>query len=139
MRRVEIGASIVFAGVLPWFVGAYLHIRARRLQAVMSLACALLFVANQWTPWGLAYAGMPAVAEITLPWGERVTDPRVFRPTPLYVIGACCATTSSSAGAPSPRCNESGPANTGAAAWSWPPGLLLLIGGMFYNHLVDLR
>ncbi|MDM0082301.1 ATP-binding protein [Variovorax sp. J31P179] len=138
MRRVEIGASIVFTGVLPWFVGAYLHIRARRLQVAMSLACALLFVANLWTPWGLAYAGMPATAEITLPWGERVTDPRVFHPTPLYVIGVLCYYLifgwCAFAALQRVRAGEHRRGSLSLAAC-----LLLLIGGMFYNHLVDLQ
>lgn len=88
MRRLELGASIVFAGVLPWFVGAYLSIKPRRLQVAMSLFCALLFAANLTLPWGVAFAELPGAAQITLPWGERVTDLRVRHATPWFTVGA---------------------------------------------------
>ncbi|MDM0035889.1 ATP-binding protein [Variovorax sp. J22P271] len=87
MRRLELGASMVFAGVLPWFVGAYLHIRRRRQQVAMSLFCALIFVVNLALPWGVGFAELPGAAQITLPWGERVTDLRVFHATPWFVLG----------------------------------------------------
>ncbi|MDM0029636.1 sensor histidine kinase [Variovorax saccharolyticus] len=138
MSRVEIGASIVFAGVLPWFVGAYLNIRARRLQVAMSLACALFFIANLSSPWGLVFAAMPAATEVTLPWGERVTDLRVFHPTPLYVIGALCyyLIFGWCAFAALQRVRAGGHRR---GSQSLAACLLLLIGGMFYNHLVDLQ
>ncbi|MDM0072734.1 hypothetical protein [Variovorax sp. J31P207] len=124
--------------MLPWFVGAYLNIRARRLQVVMSFACVLLFIANLWSPWGLAYAAMPAAAEITLPWGERVTDLRVFHPTPWFVAGVLgfyfifgwCAFAAF-------RRFRAGENRRGSLTLS--ACLLLLIGGMFCNHLVNLQ
>ncbi|MDM0022885.1 two-component system sensor histidine kinase NtrB [Variovorax saccharolyticus] len=138
MRRVEIGASIVFAGLLPWFVGAYLNIRARHLQAAMSFVCVLFFVANLWSPWGLAFAAMPAAAGITLPWGERVTDLRVLNPTPLFVVGVLgyylifgwCAFAAL-------RRYRTGENRRGSLTLAGC--VLLLIGGMFYDHLVNLR
>jgi PAS domain S-box-containing protein len=138
MRRLEIAASIVFAGVLPWFVGAYLDIRRRRQQAAMSLFCALLFAANLALPWGLAFAELPGATRITLPWGERVTDLRVLHPTPWFVVGVagfyaifgwctCAAWRQYRIGG-----HRRGSLTLAAC-------LALLILGLTYNHLVNLE
>ncbi|MGO4391689.1 sensor histidine kinase [Variovorax sp. M-6] len=138
MRRLELGASLVFAGVMPWFVGAYLAIRRWRLQAAMSLGCVIFFIANLVQPWGAAFPEMPEATRITLPWGEQVTDLRVHRASAWFVFGALwfyvifgwCTYAAL-------REHLAGRHRRGSLTLAACLAILLL--GMLYNHLVNLQ
>ncbi|MDM0019303.1 sensor histidine kinase [Variovorax saccharolyticus] len=138
MRRLELSASTVFTGLLPWFVSAYLQLPARRPLVAMSMACAALLVANLWLPWGVAFTGVPDAMQIVLPWGEQVTDLRVHRASVWFVFGASlyylvygwCAWAA---------LREYRAGRNRRSSLTLAACLLLLMLGMLYNHLVNLE
>lgn len=138
LRRLEIGASIVFTAVLPWFVAAYLGLRPSRVIMAMSAFCGLLLVLNLALPWGLAFPEQPTASRIALPWGEQVTDLRVHRASPWFVLGSAgfyvifgwCTLAAW-------RQYRSGTNRRGALILA--ACLALLILGLLYNHLVNIE
>ncbi|MDM0014465.1 PAS domain-containing protein [Variovorax sp. J22P168] len=138
MRRLELQAAIVFTALLPWFYGAYLRLRPRRAQWGVTLVCAALFALNAWLPWGLAFTSLPGADPVLLPWGERVTDLRVFHPTPWFVAGATFMGLVFLWGAKlGLRQYRAGHNRRGSLTLAGC--MLMVVLGLVYNHLVNLQ
>lgn len=79
LRRWEVSAGVVVLALLPWFVAEYTGMRPIWPAAGLSAFMLLMLAANLALPYGLGFVELPPLERLTLPWGEEVTDLRVYK------------------------------------------------------------
>ena len=84
LRRWEASFLTIFLGLLPWFLATYSGMRIRWLLIITSVLFGVLFIANLFLPYTIAYSDFPGVKNFTLPWGEQVTDLRILESNAWY-------------------------------------------------------
>jgi PAS domain S-box-containing protein len=136
-RRIETSLAMLVTAVLPWFAGAYLGLKnIRPIQIGITAGCVLLVVVNVMLPFGASFASQPTVESMALPWGERVTDIRVFNPEVWFVAGVTLISFTFAWGLYiSLRTRLAGKQRRRAATLA--ACLTLLIGGVIGSFLVD--
>ncbi len=87
VRRWELSLALVIFILLPWFVREYASHPSRRVPLGLSLFLLVILASNLWLPYGIHFTEPPNFAYFELPWGERVADLRLNRPTGWYHAG----------------------------------------------------
>ena len=80
LRRWEVMSACLFLAIFPWFIAEFTGIRRQRLLIGLTIFWSLIISANLVLPQGIQFTGLPALAQFTLPWGERVVDLRAAQP-----------------------------------------------------------
>ncbi len=87
LRRWEVSAICLLFLLFPWWIAGFTGVRPRAFLLGSSALWILLFVVNLGLPYGVQYVGLPSLAYLELPWGERVVDLRVLQRSAWHNIG----------------------------------------------------
>jgi diguanylate cyclase (GGDEF)-like protein/PAS domain S-box-containing protein len=69
----NVSASLGVISLLPWFIGFYTGLFAKRYLASVSLLLVLCITANLYLPLGISFSEIDALRVHHLPWGETVS------------------------------------------------------------------
>lgn len=86
LRKWEAAGVCLIYILLSWFIAGFTGVRPRRFLIALSVVWGLILAFNLILPYGAQFAELPTLTYFDLPWGERVVDLRVYRPSLAHKI-----------------------------------------------------
>ncbi len=134
-RKLASSLGFLFTSVCVWFVAVYTQFMPVRILLGLNSLYVICFLINQISPTGIQYSYINKLSNITMPWGEPITQPEG---TLNYLFGLQLLALTSNVVFAFYACYRQYQRGEKSSALTLGVSLAILVGTAQHDRLVDL-